>query len=91
MNLWEEIRTALGSVFQNKLRTALTMLGIVIGVAAVIALSGLGEGVTAMVTSEIEGIGSNIIMISARQSSDSTRPAVLTNADAGPWQTRECA
>lgn len=82
MNLWEEIRTALGSVFQNKLRTALTMLGIVIGVAAVIALSGLGEGVTAMVTSEIEGIGSNIIMISPRQSSDSTRPAVLTNADA---------
>ncbi len=82
MSLIETLRTALSAILSNKLRAALTMLGIVIGVAAVITLSGLGEGVTASITEQIEGVGSNIIMVSPRQPRDATRPAELTNADA---------
>ncbi|KJS47858.1 MAG: multidrug ABC transporter substrate-binding protein [Peptococcaceae bacterium BRH_c23] len=52
----------------NKLRSALTMLGIIIGVAAVIAMVGIGNGATASITSQIQGMGSNLLTISAGQS-----------------------
>jgi putative ABC transport system permease protein len=64
MNLTESILTALDSITANKMRSVLTMLGVIIGVAAVIALMALGKGVTADVTSEISSLGSNLIMIS---------------------------
>jgi putative ABC transport system permease protein len=54
---------ALREVRRNKLRSALTTLGIVIGVAAVIALVTLGEGATARVTGEIAGMGVNMLTI----------------------------
>ncbi len=63
MNILESIRVALRGLTANKLRSILTMLGIIIGVAAVIALLSLGTGVTASVTDQIEGIGSNLIII----------------------------
>src|SRR6267143_701955 len=47
----------------NKLRSALTMLGIVIGVAAVIAMVAVGSGATARIQQQIASIGSNIIMV----------------------------
>ncbi len=47
MNLIESVRIALRSLAANKLRSALTMLGIIIGVAAVIALMGVGRGASA--------------------------------------------
>ncbi len=63
MSVLESIRVALQGLAANKLRSSLTMLGIVIGVGAVIALLALGEGTQAAVTEEIQGIGSNLIFI----------------------------
>jgi len=63
MSVIESIRAALQGLAANKLRSSLTMLGIVIGVGAVIALLALGEGTQAAITEEIQGIGSNLIFI----------------------------
>ncbi|MCA9935292.1 MAG: ABC transporter permease [Ardenticatenaceae bacterium] len=63
MNLTESFLTALDSLLANKLRAVLTMLGVIIGVAAVIALVSLGNGVNASVTGEIQAIGSNLIYV----------------------------
>jgi putative ABC transport system permease protein len=63
MSVLESIRVALQGLAANKLRSSLTMLGIVIGVGAVIALLALGEGTQAAITEEIQGIGSNLIFI----------------------------
>lgn len=63
MNLSESFLTALDSLLANKLRAVLTMLGVIIGVAAVIALLSIGNGVNASVTGEIQSIGTNLILI----------------------------
>ncbi len=63
MNLTESLLTALDSLLTNKMRAALTMLGVIIGVAAVIALLAIGNGVSASIESEIQAIGSNLISI----------------------------
>ena len=68
MNFLESIRVSLRALRANKLRSALTMLGIIIGVAAVIAMGGIGNGATASITSQIQGMGSNLLTISAGQS-----------------------
>ena len=52
MNLSESLLTALDSLRSNKLRAALTMLGVIIGVAAVIALLSIGNGVSASINQE---------------------------------------
>ena len=82
MNILESLRTAAGGLSTNKLRAALTMLGIIIGVASVVTLLSVGQGVQASVTSQIESIGLNLVFISADQPEDSTRPAYVTSADA---------
>ncbi len=63
MNLAESLRVALRALGANKLRSALTMLGIVIGVAAVIALMAAGQGVQIFVTEQFQGIGSNLLFV----------------------------
>lgn len=63
MNIVESIRVALDGLAANKLRSILTMLGIIIGVGAVIALLAIGQGAGAAITSEIQGIGSNLIVV----------------------------
>jgi len=65
MNLTESLLTALDSLMTNKMRAALTMLGVIIGVAAVIALLSIGNGVSASIESEIQAIGSNLISVMA--------------------------
>jgi putative ABC transport system permease protein len=64
MNVIESIRIALRGLAANKMRAILTMLGIIIGVAAVIALMAIGQGVQNSVTQQIQGIGSNLVIIS---------------------------
>ncbi len=59
----ENVVVALRALSSNKLRSALTMLGVIIGVAAVVALMAIGNGATASITSRVEGIGSNLITI----------------------------
>ncbi|KLU64334.1 macrolide export ATP-binding/permease protein MacB [Desulfosporosinus acididurans] len=68
MNFLESIRVSLRALRANKLRSALTMLGMIIGVAAVIAMVGIGNGATASITSQIQGLGSNLLTISSGQS-----------------------
>jgi len=63
MNIINYLRVAFRSLTANKLRSILTILGIVIGVAAVVALLSLGKGATASVTSQVENLGSNLITI----------------------------
>jgi putative ABC transport system permease protein len=78
MNFSENFRIALRALAANKLRSALTMLGIIIGVGAVVALMAIGNGATAQVTSQIQGIGSNVITIfPGRFDQNSTSFAVL--------------
>ena len=63
MNISESFLTALDSLFANKMRAALTMLGVIIGVAAVIALMSIGNGVNQSITGEIQSIGVNLIAV----------------------------
>ncbi len=63
MKLLENIRIALNGLSANKLRAALTMLGIMIGVAAVITLLALGDGVTRFVADQFSGLGTNLVFI----------------------------
>ncbi|MGB5931987.1 MAG: ABC transporter permease, partial [Anaerolineae bacterium] len=65
MNIIESTRLALRSLGANKLRSGLTMLGMVIGVAAVIALVAVGSGAQAQITAQFEGLGSNLLTISS--------------------------
>ena len=57
------IRIALRALKVNRMRSALTMLGIIIGVAAVIAMVGVGAGATARIQAQIQSIGSNLIIV----------------------------
>jgi len=61
--LWETILLALRSIRRNVMRSSLTILGIVIGVAAVITMVTLGKGATAKVTSDISKLGSNLLQV----------------------------
>jgi len=63
MNLTQSLLEALESLNANKLRSGLTILGIVIGVAAVVAMLGVGQGAQDTITSSIGGIGSNLLFI----------------------------
>jgi putative ABC transport system permease protein len=65
MNLLENIRISFRALAANKLRSGLTMLGIIIGVAAVVALMSIGRGATRSVTSRVEGLGSNLISVTS--------------------------
>ena len=59
------LKIALRALARNKGRSALTMLGIIIGVASVIAMVGLGQGAQTQVQQQIESMGTNMLIISA--------------------------
>ena len=59
------IRVAFRALVRNKMRAALTMLGIIIGVSAVIAMVSIGQGAQASVQAQIESIGTNLLFVSA--------------------------
>lgn len=61
--IWETVILAFREIRRNVLRSSLTILGIVIGVAAVITLVTLGSGATAQVAAEISSLGSNLLLI----------------------------
>ena len=61
--LWETIRLAIQAIFRNALRSFLTVLGVVIGVAAVIAMVTVGKGSTEQVTADVEKLGTNVVMV----------------------------
>jgi putative ABC transport system permease protein len=63
MNLLQSLSVALRALATNKLRSGLTMLGIIIGISAVITLVSVGQGVQTVVAEQMQGIGSNLIFI----------------------------
>ncbi len=96
MNFLESLRVSFGSLNANKLRSMLTMLGIIIGVGAVIALLSVGQGAGAAITQQIQGIGSNLVFVFPGQTSSagiraaSGTAATLTLADATALSDPAC-
>jgi putative ABC transport system permease protein len=70
MDFWNTFRLALRALARNKLRSALTMLGIIIGVGAVIAVVSIGQGASYLIQQGIQSMGTNAVFIAA----GSTRP-----------------
>jgi putative ABC transport system permease protein len=81
MNFGSSVIEALESLSSNKVRTALTMLGIIIGVGAVIAMLAIGNGTEQAIVGEIEGIGTNLLFVITNYE-DVTNPEPLTLRDA---------
>ncbi|HWQ46134.1 MAG TPA: ABC transporter permease [Longilinea sp.] len=91
MNFIQAVLEALESLSANKLRSGLTMLGIVIGVAAVIAMLAVGQGAQDTITGSISGLGSNLLFVfSGNQTQDVRNIEPLTMGDvealADPFQ-----
>ena len=63
MNLFLTFQIALRSLSRNKIRSGLTVLGIIIGIAAVIAVMAVGQGATVMIQSQISSLGENLLMV----------------------------
>jgi len=82
MNIWQSFLEAIESLSSNKLRSSLTMLGIIIGVAAVIALTGLGAGTQASITSSLESIGTNLLYVTSGGDASNPEPLTLKDAEA---------
>lgn len=82
MKVWQSILEAFESLSANKLRSALTILGIVIGVAAVIAMLSVGRGAQATITGSIQSIGTNLLFVFRGGSDDVRNPKPLTLDDA---------
>jgi putative ABC transport system permease protein len=87
--LAETLKLSIKTIMRNALRSFLTVLGVVIGVGAVIAMVTLGEGTTAQVTSDVAKLGSNLLMVRAGQAgfgpasaSASVKPFTVKDVDA---------
>ncbi|HEY3868544.1 MAG TPA: ABC transporter permease [Actinocrinis sp.] len=76
MKPWESLRLAGESLRANRLRSLLTMVGVIIGVAAVVVLVAIGGGARAKVENEVEGLGSNIVLIVPGKFEFGTAPAL---------------
>ncbi|MDX9851268.1 MAG: ABC transporter permease [Anaerolineaceae bacterium] len=82
MNIGQAIIEALESLNANKTRSGLTILGIVIGVAAVIAMLAVGSGAQNTITGSISGLGSNLLFVFRGGNDDVRNPKPLTRGDA---------
>ncbi|PKO14740.1 MAG: ABC transporter permease [Chloroflexi bacterium HGW-Chloroflexi-10] len=96
MNIWQAFVEAVESLNGNKLRSGLTILGIVIGVAAVIAMLAVGNGAQNTITGSISGLGSNLLFVfRGNQTEDVRNPKPLTTGDvqaiADPFQAPSVA
>jgi putative ABC transport system permease protein len=85
LTLLESFRIAIDGLITNRLRAALTMLGIVIGVGSVIGLVSLGRGVEDFIAAEFEGLGTNLLVVV------SSNPVSPTRTRIEPLTTREAA
>ena len=75
MQLFDNIRLAFGSLWTNKLRALLTMLGIIIGIGSVIAIVTLGDSLTGSITDSLQGFGINNITVSLQRKSEEDETA----------------
>jgi putative ABC transport system permease protein len=94
VKLYDSFRSALQSLVVNKLRSALTMLGVIIGVASVIAMVAVGNGASAQVQATILSLGSNLITVSPQFATQDTLKGAgaqaqnLTEADMRAIETQ---
>ncbi|SHH54887.1 putative ABC transport system permease protein [Jatrophihabitans endophyticus] len=98
MNWGETIRTGLAAVRAHRLRSGLTVLGILIGIATVVLSVGLGEGTKSSVSSEINALGSNLLIVSPGSTTSSSgvrsgfgSAATLTVGDAAALGSKSAA
>ncbi len=89
MSIFPTLIEALQSITANKVRSALTILGIVIGVAAVIAMLGIGNGAKQQITEQIESLGTNLLFVNA--GGDAENPEPLTLRDVAALQDQSKA
>ncbi len=82
MNYIQSFIEASESLLANKMRSGLTVLGIIIGVAAVIAVLAIGSGTQESILGEIQGVGTNLLFVTPGGSEDVRNPKPLTLADA---------
>tara|TARA_B100000579_G_scaffold402862_1_gene386448 strand:+ start:540 stop:1775 length:1236 start_codon:yes stop_codon:yes gene_type:complete len=82
MSIFSILNTSLNSLSTNKLRSGLTLLGIVIGILSVISLMGMGKGFEKSVTDTIESLGSNLIYITSSRDSKSGASSIISLKDA---------
>lgn len=82
MNYLQSFIEAAESLLANRMRSGLTVLGIIIGVAAVIAVLAIGNGTQASILGEIQGVGTNLLFVTPGGSEDATNPKPLTLSDA---------
>jgi len=86
MRYYEILRIAFDALIRNKMRSLLTMLGIIIGVGAVIAMVAIGQGAQATVEAQISSLGTNVLMVF---SSSSRSGGVSGGAGTGTGITEE--
>ncbi len=79
MNILENFKMAIDSIFANKMRSFLTMLGIIIGIAAVIAILAVGNGATTQITGTFNDLGASTVSVSTSQ--DVTDNQKITTQD----------
>ena len=92
MKFLQALKEAVSSISSNRTRSFLTILGIVIGVGAVIALMAIGQGAQQTITSQIESIGTNVIYVmGGNRSQDVTNPRPLTLLDVKALENRNRA
>jgi putative ABC transport system permease protein len=98
MNGIETFRTALEAIRSHRLRSTLTMLGILIGIAAVILTVGLGQGAQSKVSAEISKLGSNLLIVTPGSTTSTTgirggrgSSSTLTTADASALSSKQVA
>src|ERR1044072_2873401 len=72
MSWGDTVRTALAAIGSHRLRSSLTMLGILIGIAAVILTVGLGQGAQQQVRDQISKLGSNLLIVSPGSATSAT-------------------
>jgi putative ABC transport system permease protein len=88
MDILESIKMASTTLIANKLRSSLTMLGIIIGIASVIAMIGIGEGAQRLAAEQFESLGPNVLFITAgtqssrRNTTNLPKTLVLADAEA---------
>jgi len=63
MNIWAILKIALRALLRNKMRSALTMLGIIIGISAVITMVSIGQGAQSMLQQQLNARGTNVLMV----------------------------
>ncbi len=86
MNILQALKMGFSGIAGNKLRSILTMLGIIIGVAAVIVLVSLATGTTQSITDRISSMGSNLLTVNIRGRGNE---GSLTQAEMNKWQEEE--